>query len=588
MRLVFDLEANGLYYDASLIHCLVAKDLDTGDLHKFGPDKVEQGLHLLMQADQLIGHNVIGYDLPLISKLYTWFAVPRERVVDTLVLSRLIYTDLSDRDYQSRAEMEGKLIGSHSLKAWGLRLGILKTDYQGGFETFSEEMLAYNVQDVAVTERLYELLSKHEALSERASVLEHQVAHIVAQQERHGFVFNVKAAEELTARLQIRRGELEQKLQDTFQPWEEVIGEFVPKVNNKSRGYVKGVPILKTKTVVFNPGSRHHIANRLKAFHNWVPKEFTPDGRPKVDESVLEKLPYPEAKLLTEYLMVQKRLGMLAEGTNAWLKMVKSNGRIHGEVITNGAVTGRATHHNPNVAQTPAVGAPYGKECRTLFTVPAGRRLVGVDVSGLELRMLAHYMASYDNGAYGKDVVDGDVHTVNQKAAGLDDRNQAKRFIYCFLYGGGPAKIGEVVGKGASHGKLLKERFLQRTPALARLIRDVQQAAGRGYLVGLDGRRLHIRSSHAALNTLLQSAGALICKQWMVEVDRLLTVKQWSHKVQQVAWVHDECQFECDPDIAEEFGKECVECIAKAGDFFDIKIPLTGEYKIGTNWAETH
>jgi DNA polymerase I-like protein with 3'-5' exonuclease and polymerase domains len=588
MRLVFDLEANGLYYEASHIHCLVAKDIDTGDLHKFGPDKVEQGLKFLMQADLVVGHNVIGYDLPLASKLYTWFVIPRERVLDTLVLSRLIYSDLSDRDHQARVQMEGKLIGSHSLRAWGFRLGILKDEYQGGFDTFSDEMMAYNVQDVVVTERLYEKLSTHEALSERASVLEHQVAHIVAQQERHGFVFDVKAAEELTACLQIRRGELEQQLQDTFPPWEEVIGEFIPKVNNKSRGYVKGEPILKTKTVVFNPGSRHHIANRLTAFHNWVPKEFTPDGRAKVDEAVLSKLPYPEAKLLTEYLLVQKRLGMLAEGNNAWLKMVKTDGRIHGEVITNGAVTGRATHRNPNVAQTPGVGAPYGLECRRLFSAPRGLKIVGADVSGLELRMLAHFMAYYDDGVYGKEVVEGDVHTANQKAAGLDTRNQAKTFIYAFLYGAGPEKIGSIVGKGAKHGKLLKERFLEKTPALAKLIGAVQQASNRGYLVGLDGRRLHIRSSHAALNTLLQSAGALVCKQWMVEVDRMLTVEQWSHKVQQVAWVHDECQFECDPEIAEEFGKKCVECIAKAGDFFNITIPLTGEYKVGNNWAETH
>ena len=588
MRLVFDLEANGLYYDASRIHCLVAKDLNTQTIYSFGPDKVEEGLKLLMQAEQVIGHNVIGYDLPLASKLYTWFAIPRERVVDTLILSRLIYTDLSDRDHQSRAQMEGKLIGSHSLKAWGLRLGEHKGDYQGGFESFSEDMLAYNVQDVVVTERLYEKLIKHEALTPQANELEHLVAHIVAQQERHGFLFDVKAAEELTARLQIRRGELEAKLQDTFQPWEEVVGEFIPKVNNKARGYVKGVPILKTKTVVFNPGSRHHIANRLKAFHNWVPKEFTPDGRPKVDEAVLEKLPFPEAKLLTEYLMVQKRLGMLAEGNNAWLKMVKSDGRIHGDVITNGAVTGRATHRNPNVAQTPAVGALYGKECRSLFSTPRDRVLCGIDVSGLELRMLAHYMAAYDGGRYGKEVVDGDVHTANQLAAGLETRNQAKTFIYAFLYGAGPEKIGSIVGKGAKHGKLLKERFLEKTPALAALIRDVQRAANRGYLVGLDGRRLHIRSAHAALNTLLQSAGALVCKQWMVEVDAMLTQRRWSHEVHQVAWVHDECQFECDSQIADEFGKKAVDCITKAGEFFDIKLQLTGEYKVGKNWAETH
>lgn len=588
MRLVFDLEANGLLYDASRIHCLVAKDIDTGTIHKFEPSKVEQGLKLLMTADKIIGHNVIGYDLALISKLHPWFTIARDRVVDTLILSRLIYSDLSDRDHQAKVQMEGKLYGSHSLKAWGYRLGILKTDYTGGFEEFSDEMMDYNVQDVVVTERLYEKLIKHEALTETANVLEHNVAHIVAQQERHGFLFDVKAAEELTALLMIRRGELEAKLQDTFQPWEEFVETFIPKVNNKKMGYVKGVPIDKYKTVVFNPGSRHHIANRLKAFHGWEPTEFTPDGRPKVDEAVLAKLDYPEAKLLTEYLMVQKRLGMLAEGNNAWLKMVKEDGRIHGEVITNGAVTGRATHRNPNVAQTPAVGAPYGKECRTLFRAPSGKRLVGVDVSGLELRMLAHYMAHYDKGTYGKEVVEGDVHTANQLAAGLDTRNQAKTFIYAFLYGAGPQKIGSVVGKGAAHGKQLKARFLERTPALASLIRDVQRAAARGYLVGMDGRRLHIRSEHAALNTLLQSAGALVCKQWMVEVDKVINDKGWNEKVHQVAWVHDECQFECDPDISQEFGEECVKCIAKAGEYFEIRTPLTGEYKVGKNWAETH
>lgn len=587
MRLVFDLEANGLLNDASRIHCLVAKNIDTGDLHKFEPSQVEQGLQLLMQADQVIGHNVIGYDIALASKLYPWFDIPREKVVDTLILSRFIFSDLSDQDREDGGILEGKLIGSHSLRAWGQRLKLFKDDYTGGFEDFNEEMLAYNVQDVVVTERLHQHLIKHEAYSETASVLEHQVAHIVAKQERYGFSFDEKSAAKLTALLMIRRGELEQELQDTFPPWEEYVGEFIPKVNNKTRGYVKGVPIHKTKTVVFNPGSRHHIANRLKAIHGWIPKEYTPDGSAKIDETVLSQLKYPEAKLLTEYLMVQKRLGMLAEGNNAWLKLVRQ-GRIHGEIITNGAVTGRATHRNPNIAQVPAVGAQYGTECRTLFRASSNRILVGIDVSGLELRMLAHYMAKYDGGAYGEQVVDGDVHTVNMEAAGLESRNDAKRFIYAFLYGAGPAKIGSVVGKGAKHGKELKERFLQRTPALAKLIAAVQGAARRGYLVGLDKRRLRIRSDHAALNTLLQSAGALVCKQWMVEVDQMITQKQWSQNVQQVAWVHDECQFDCDPEIADDFGKLAVDCIAKAGKFFDIKIPLTGEYKIGKNWAETH
>jgi DNA polymerase I-like protein with 3'-5' exonuclease and polymerase domains len=586
MRLVFDLEANGLYWDASRIHCLVAVDKDTKDVYKFEPSKVEQGLRFLMEADEVIGHNIIGYDLALAKKLYPWFRIERERVCDTLILSRLIYSDLSDQDRSSVASLEPKLIGSHSLKAWGQRLGFHKADYEGGWDQYSEEMLEYNVRDTEVTDRLHELLVNHKAFSERASILEHQVAHIVAQQERAGFAFDSEAAEKLSALLLKRRAEIEAELQDVFPPYE-VKEEFIPKANNKSRGYVKGVPTFKTQTVVFNPGSRRQIADRLIQRHGWKPLEFTPDGSAKIDESVLSKLEWPEAKLLTEYLMVQKRLGMLAEGDNAWIKMVR-NGRIHGEVITNGAVTGRATHRNPNIAQVPAVGAPYGKECRSLFTTSSGRRLVGIDVSGLELRCLAHFMSRHDNGKYGKEVVEGDVHTVNQQAAGLETRNQAKTFIYAFLYGAGPEKIGSIVGKGKKAGAALKERFLERTPAIAKLIRDVRGASERGYLIGLDGRRLHIRSSHAALNTLLQSAGALICKQWMVEVDQMITHMEWSDRVQQVAWVHDECQFECDPEIAEEFGQKAVECISKAGDFFKFKLPLTGEYKIGNNWAETH
>lgn len=585
MRLVFDLESNGLLHDASLIHCLVCIDKDTKEVHKFEPSKVEQGIRFLMTADEVIGHNVIGFDLALIKKLYPWFHVPRERVVDTLILSRLIHSDLSDSD-RSKGVLEGKLIGSHSLKAWGQRLKFPKDDYTGGWETYSEDMLAYNVRDVEVTDRLHTLLIGSQAYSERASVLEHSVAHIVAQQERQGFSFDEDAANRLTATLLKRKQELESKLKDTFLPWT-ISTEFTPKANNKTRGYVKGVTILKHQTIIFNPNSRHHIADRLKAIHGWKPTEFTPDGKPKVDESILEKLPWPEAQVLTEYLMVQKRLGMLAEGDNAWIKMVR-NGRIHGEVITNGAVTGRATHRNPNIAQVPAVGAAYGKECRSLFTASRGYKLVGIDVSGLELRCLAHFMARYDNGKYGKEVVEGDVHTANQLAAGLDTRNQAKTFIYAFLYGAGPDKIGSIVGKGKQAGIELRKRFLSKTPALARLIDAVGHAGSRGYLVGLDGRRLHVRSSHAALNTLLQSAGALICKQWMIEVDNLISERGWTGMVRQVAWVHDECQFEVIPDLAEEFGKAAVECISRAGQFFQFNIPLTGEYKIGNNWAETH
>jgi DNA polymerase I-like protein with 3'-5' exonuclease and polymerase domains len=586
MRLVFDLESDGLLEEASRIHCLVAMDIDTKEIYKFEPSKVEHGIKFLMKADLVIGHNVINFDLALIEKLYPWFHIPRERIEDTLVLSRLLYADLSDQD-RSRGYNLGKLTGSHSLKAWGLRLGFPKGDYDGGWEHFSEEMFEYNVRDVEVTDKLYKLLKDSKAYSEKASVLEHNVAHIVAKQERNGFSFDEKSASKLTAALLQKREEVQAKLQATFRPFYLPNGYTLPKRDNKKTGVTANCPYNKIKLTVFNPGSRHHIAHRLKAIRGWEPKEFTPDGSAKVDETVLGKLTWPEAELLSEYLLIQKRLGMLAEGDNAWTKLVRK-GRIHGSVVTNGAVTGRATHRYPNIAQVPSVGAAYGTECRSLFTASRGYKLVGIDVSGLELRMLAHFMARYDNGKYGKEVVEGDVHTINQQAAGLDTRNQAKTFIYAFLYGAGPEKIGSIVGKGKAAGGALKKRFLERTPALARLIADVSKAASRGYLIGLDGRHLHVRSSHAALNTLLQSAGALICKQWMVEMDQMLTDMEWTTRVRQVAWVHDECQFDCDPDIADEFGMKAIECIAKAGEFFNIKLPLSGEYKVGNNWAETH
>lgn len=585
-RYVMDLESDGLLYEASKIHCMVLCDYDTDEVLRFTPTEIARGLEVLMQADQVIGHNLISFDLALASRLYPWFHIDRERVVDTLVLSRLLYTNLSDLDQKPSSKVDRRLTGSHSLKAWGQRLGFHKLDYDGGWETFSNEMLEYNEVDAAVTKRLFKLLIETPGYSQKAADLEHQVAHIIAQQERAGVSFDDQGARSLTAQLLARRAELESELQDAFPPWtiEEV---FIPKVNNKARGYVKGEPFTKKHTTVFNPSSRFHIADRLKALYGWKPQKYTEAGTAIVDEDVLSALPYPEAKLLNEYLLLQKRLGMLAEGKNAWLKLSR-NGEIHGEVITNGAVTGRATHRNPNLAQVPAVGAPYGHECRSLFTASPGRTLVGIDVSGLELRMLGHFMARYDDGKYAREVVEGDVHTANQLAAGLPTRNNAKTFIYAFLYGAGPDKIGSIVGGGRDAGVQLRKKFLAATPALAKLIDAVKKAAGRGYLVGLDGRRLHIRSDHAALNTLLQSAGALICKQWMAEVDREIIRRGWRHKVQQVLFVHDELQFDCDKDIAEEFGKMAVECISKAGEFFEIRCPLTGEYKIGANWAETH
>jgi DNA polymerase I-like protein with 3'-5' exonuclease and polymerase domains len=449
----------------------------------------------------------------------------------------------------------------------------------------------YCAQDVEVTTTLWNLLMS-KGFSEESIQLEHDVAPIIERQTRYGFLFNQEKARKLEETLVARRSELADKLREAFPPWEVKDGPlFIPKRDNKARGYIKGVPVQKYKTLVFNPASRDHIASRLIATHKWKPTQFTDSGKPKVDETTLEGLPYPEIPLLVEYLTVEKRLGQLSEGKQAWFKVVKKDGRIHGRVTQNGAVTGRMTHSNPNVAQVPAVGAPYGAECRELFCVPPGKKQVGADASGLELRCLAHFMARWDSGAYAKVILEGDIHSVNQEAAGLPTRNNAKTFIYAFLYGAGDEKIGSIIGKGRTAGKALKEKFLKGLPALNSLLVAVKGKAGKhGYLLGLDGRKLHIRSDHAALNTLLQSAGAVVMKKGLVILDRDLQEQGFVPGVHYefVANVHDEWQVECDEDIAEIVGKAATAAIRKAGDHFGFRCPLDGEYKVGDNWKDCH
>lgn len=606
MALIFDIETDGLLDNVSKIHCLVIRGTETGP-QSFVGDKIEEGLKILSDAHLILGHNVIKYDLPVIQKLYPWFSVDKSRVLDTLVMARLIYSNIKDIDtgLMKKGRLPGKLFGSHALKAWGYRLGEHKGDYADEFKEkagenykpgdewleFSPEMLEYCVQDTAVTAMLYEKLVSKE-YSETALRIEHDAAWLIAQQERNGFCFNEKKAGELYATLAARRAELERECASLFEPWDVRLPDMIPKRDNKTRGYLAGVPVQKWKTVVFNPNSRDHIASRLQALYKWTPVDFTDGGKPKIDEVVLGKLSYPPCKLLTEFLLVQKRISQIAEGDQAWLKLVKK-GKIHGSVNTNGAVTGRATHAYPNISQVPSSNSPYGHECRELFTVPPGWTLVGADASGLELRCLAHYMAKWDGGKYGNIVLDGDIHTENQTAAGLSTRSQAKTFIYAFLYGAGDEKIGSVVGGSAEDGKKLKAKFLKSLPALKNLIEAVKGVAKRGYLLGLDGRHVHVRSSHAALNTLLQSAGAIVCKKWLILLEEKLQslgLKHgWEGDYAFCAWSHDECQIACrTKEVAEVVAKVAPEMVTEAGEFFKFRCRLNGESKVGSTWADTH
>jgi DNA polymerase I-like protein with 3'-5' exonuclease and polymerase domains len=440
---------------------------------------------------------------------------------------------------------------------------------------------SYCMQDTLVTEKLYKHLVtelKQQKFEQRSIDLEHKVQAIIAKQERNGFKLDERKATILLSELQGKLSAIEIAMQSIFPT------KTTERISEKTGKK------LTPKVEVVNPGSRKQIGERLIE-KGWKPDRFTETGQPIVDEGTLEGLDIPEAKAINEYLMLQKRIAQI----ESWLKALSNDGRVHGKVITNGAVTGRMTHMLPNMAQVPNSGSPYGEDCRDLWIVDKGYKLVGIDASGLELRMLAHYMK---DDAYTNEVVSGDIHTANQKAAGLETRNQAKTFIYAFLYGAGDAKIGKVVGAGAKEGQALKSRFLQNTPSLKQLREQVGNVvAESGTLPGLDGRRVQVRSDHAALNSLLQSAGAIVMKQALVILNDELRRAKIDYKF--VANVHDEWQIEVEESRADEAGKLGVRAIEQAGKYLGkldkitkipegMRCPLGGEYKVGNSWKETH
>jgi DNA polymerase I-like protein with 3'-5' exonuclease and polymerase domains len=426
-------------------------------------------------------------------------------------------------------------------------------------------MVQYCIADTVANVDVFNML-KYELrdFSDESIHLEHRVAEITKVQESNGFKLDFPLACSIHTQHTARMKEIEQELQEVFPPiveerWSEKTGKR-----------------LKDKVTIFNPGSRVQVAERL-AERGAVWKELTPtSGRAKVDETTLgQNLHVPEAKLVLEYLIISKRLGMVT----AWVNAVAEDGRIHGRVNTCGAVTGRMTHSKPNLAQIPS--DPTYREC---FTVEDGNQLVGCDASGLELRMLAHYMRDTE---YTDLILNGDIHTHNQKLAGLQHRDDAKTFIYALLYGAGDAKIGTIINGGAKAGRTLRHKFMSGLPAYARLLEKIgKRLADHGTLPGLDGRRLHVRSEHAALNTLLQSAGAVVMKKALVLATDAL--QDAGIPCTLVAQVHDEVQVEAEPQYAEQVGQAFRKAIQDAGTYYEMRCPLDGEYKVGPNWSHTH
>ena len=547
---VLDIETNSL--DATTIHCIIGKDIKSGKDYTFVQEECYTKFpEWSKDIDKFYMHNGISFDTRVINEL-TDATIPFEKVVDTLILSQL-FNPIRDN--------------GHSLEAWGNRLGFQKGQSPTDFTYYSEDMLHYCQRDVDITRKLLSyLIGEGRDFSPQSIKLEHKIRSLVDEQEHNGFYFKEDKGMLLMNKFEDEAHQLNDDLQEIFKP---IVTKRYHKTTRKP---------LKDSVEVFNPASRQQIAERLMV-KGWKPKQRTEKGNIIVSDEILDSLNIPEAKVMARYLLLKKRISQIKQ----WIKYVDPLGRVHGRVMTLRTVTGRMAHNNPNMAQVPAVYSPYGKECRDCWTVgdPENYSLVGTDASGLEIRALAHYMGDKN---YIKEVVDGDVHLANQRMTNLATRDEAKTFLYAFIYGAGIPKISKIVGTSLQEGENLVQRFMNKLPALKNLRTQVEAAAKTKLIRGLDGRQLHIRSYHAALNTLIQGAGAIICKQWLVQMmhhARNLDVRL-------VASVHDEYQFEVHNKDVKEFCSITKKGMKESEEILNVKCPLDNSYKVGKTWAETH
>ena len=572
-RVVFDIEPDGL--SPTKVHCFSA----SGGIHGTTPEEFQQ--NIVDSGATLVAHNGIGFDYRVLGDLWGIDFRPND-LVDSLVLSRLAQPDRQ---------------GGHKLEEWGERLGYPKPQHED-WSTYSPAMAKRCDADVRITERLMDVLDQELlGFSQESIDLEHQVARIIEQQRRNGWEFDEVNAFRLIAELSDKIGQLEKGIYNRFKPIWVSGGEVTPK--KKQDGslskvglnclgdawHTAGGPFSKLLEERFNIGSRQQIAKRLQKL-GWVPTVFTPTGQPQVDEGALKDVDIPEAQMILDWLTLGKTRTMV----QSWVDAQEDDGRIRGFVNSCGAVTGRMTHSSPNVAQVIAKG-DYGPKARACWTVKPGYKLVGVDADALELVCLAHYMKDPDfieAVSKGDKAKGTDVHTMNQNKVGLGTRDLAKTFIYAFIYGAGDLLIADIVGSTDPNvGKRLKAKFLRETPALADLIKNVKDVArSRGWIKGLDGRRVFIRHIFAALNTLLQSAGAIIMKKALVLLDQSATEAGLDYAF--VGNIHDESQTEVREDQAAAFGALAEKAIKEAAEHFNLRCPLGGTHAIGDNWAQTH
>jgi DNA polymerase I-like protein with 3'-5' exonuclease and polymerase domains len=595
LRLVFDIETDGLLEAATRIHCIVVADLDSDRIDKFGPDQIDAGLARLSKATVLVGHNIVGFDLPVLHQLHGWNPATDCVVVDTLIASRLVLADIADLDDRAAAMGDpklGKLRGRHSLKAWGSRLGIPKAgDDIEIWTEFTPEMLERCTVDVRLTTSLFQFLQPS-GQPAAALGLEHQVTLICDEITATGIPFDRGKATLLQEQWTARRNERELRLRQQF-----------PQIKNLN--------------------SRQQIAKLLEE-RGWVPEKRTEKtGQPRIDDETLGDIirQYPEFDGLAEHYILGRRLGQLATGKKAWLRHIGPDGRIHGGIIHIGTPHHRASHLDPNLAQVPnpKKGKPFAAECRDLFRASNDWKFVTCDQAGLQDRVFAHHLAEFDGGAYARTFGDGtDTHWQSAIALGLipagTERNKdnavhtiireaGKRFRYAFLFGAGNTRAEAIIADTVREvrridpnsslrplsGSEARQRFMAGVPGLARLRQKLDaQHTRHEWVVGLDGRRVPTGAQYKALNRLVTSGEAIICKRWLVCVYDELHAQfryGWSGDVVLVAWVHDELVACCRPEIADQVGEIMARAAIEAGQHYGLKVPLDANYSTGDSWA---
>lgn len=652
MRLAVDIESNGLLDTITKIHCAAIEDIDSSYSEFFvfkTQDDINRFLEKLNSASTIVGHNLFGFDLIAINRIFGWAPTKLQRIEDTYVLGQLLYPDLYISDeMRSKEDLSntwpGKVFsrkdyGSQGLKAWGQRVHCYKGEYTGGWEEYNDEMGAYNIGDTKATKYVFKFMEsvKHNFLLEGSTAIddEYALAPIIGRIQAKGIGFDSNKAQELISFFVSRKVELAASLREIFKPRWVSLGSFIPKRNDKSRGYVAGAELTKIELEEYNPSSRAQTISRLINEFDWNPEEFTDKGNVKFNEDIIENLPFKELQPLKEYLTICKRISQIEGGAQAWIKKVKVDGRIHGGIKQNGTVTGRASHFSPNISQVVAVDSQFGAECRELFVAHQNKVLIGCDADSLEMRCLAGYLVPFDKGRFRTSVLRGkkedgtDPHTINMLAYDITDRDCAKTEFYGDIYGSKNAKKGKILMEYGVNleeyvpdfeknfngimtwakekkieksplywkcwiaGKQLAEKFGDQIPEIGRLREKIgRKVKENGYIKGLDGRMLFMRSEHSQLNTVLQSAGALMMKRALVLADKYIQEKSLTpdKDYEFVIWSHDEFEVECvDNSDTIDIIKECLlRSIEDSAKSFNFPCELKGNVKCGKNWREVH